>query len=243
MSVSRPREQQSRARDVAGGALTVAVLAGGPSAEHEVSLASGRSVRDGLLEAGHAALWVEIERDGSWRHDGSRLSLRPAEGLLGVDVAFPVLHGRYGEDGTVQGLLETLAVPYVGSGVAASALCMNKALFKDLMSAYGVPQVRYTAISTLSFRTNPRAALASLAALGLPLFVKPVHMGSSLGIVKITRPEQIEPLVAGAFEHDQLVIAEALAPGIEVECAVLGSPLAEAAEAGRVRAGRDHLRG
>ena len=134
---------------MAGGALTVAVLAGGPSAEHEVSLASGRSVRDGLLKAGHAALWVEIERDGSWRHDGQPPELAPGGGLLGVDVAFPVLHGRYGEDGTVQGLLETLAVPYVGSGVAASALCMNKVLFKDLMSAYGVPQVRYTAISSV----------------------------------------------------------------------------------------------
>lgn len=230
MSISRAGEQESRAGDLPGGGLTVAVLAGGPSAEHEVSLASARSVREGLLAAGHAALWVEIDRDGSWRHDGRRLSVCPAGGLLGVDVAFPVLHGRYGEDGTVQGVLDALVVPYVGSGVAASALCMNKALFKDLMSAYAVPQVRYASISAASFRTDSQAALASLAALGLPLFVKPVHMGSSVGIVKISRPEQIEPVVASAFEHDQLVIAEAMAGGVEVECAVLGSSGEAAAE-------------
>jgi D-alanine-D-alanine ligase len=230
LSLSRVGEERGFAPVESRAGLTVAVLAGGPSAEHEVSLASAGSVRDGLLEAGHAALWVEVDREGAWRHDGRRLSLCPAAGLLGADVAFPALHGRYGEDGTVQGVLEALAVPYVGSGVAASSLCMNKVLFKDLMSAHGVPQVRYAAISAASFRADPRAARTALAALGLPLFVKPVHMGSSLGIAKVTSAEQFEPTLSGAFEHDQLVIAEAGAAGIEVECAVLGSPLGAAEE-------------
>ena len=103
------------------GTLTVAVLAGGRSSEHEISIASGESVRAGLLAAGHEVVWVQIGEDGSWRAGEERLAMAPGEGLLGADVVFPVLHGPFGEDGTVQGLLETLDVAYVGAGVAASA--------------------------------------------------------------------------------------------------------------------------
>src|ERR1700730_949937 len=113
--------------------LTVAVLAGGRSSEHEVSLSSAASVRDGLLAGGHEVEWVQIGEDGIWRHEGRPLGLAPGEGLLGAEVVFPALHGLFGEDGTVQGLLETLGVAYVGAGVAASAVCMNKVLFKQLM--------------------------------------------------------------------------------------------------------------
>jgi D-alanine-D-alanine ligase len=102
----------------AKGPLRVAVLAGGRSAEHEVSLSSGRAVCEGLQSAGHEVLWVEIERDGTWRHGDRPLSVCPGEGLLGVDVVFGALHGPFGEDGTVQGLLETLDVAYVGAAVA-----------------------------------------------------------------------------------------------------------------------------
>ncbi|TMK26490.1 MAG: D-alanine--D-alanine ligase, partial [Actinobacteria bacterium] len=121
--------------------LTVAVLAGGRSSEHDVSLSSGGAVREGLQAAGHEVIWVEIGRDGAWRCAGERVSMTPAAGLLGADVAFPALHGPFGEDGTVQGLLETLEVPFVGAGVAASAVCLDKVLFKQLMSARGIPQV------------------------------------------------------------------------------------------------------
>ena len=100
-------------------------------------------MRDGLGAAGHEVGWVEIGRDGVWRADGRELALTPGRGLLGRDVVFPVLHGPFGEDGTVQGMLETLDVPYVGAGVAASAVCMDKVLFKELMSALGIPQVDY----------------------------------------------------------------------------------------------------
>ena len=140
-------------------ALRVAVLGGGRSSEHEVSLASAASVRDGLREAGHEPVEIEIGRDGVWRAEGDELSLTPGRGLAGVDVVFPVLHGPFGEDGTVQGLLECLDVPYVGAGVLASALCMDKVLFKDLMADHGIPQVRYAAVRGDVGARRPRARL------------------------------------------------------------------------------------
>jgi D-alanine-D-alanine ligase len=144
--------------------------------------------------------------------------------LLGVDVAFPALHGRYGEDGTVQGMLEMLGVPYAGSGVAASALCMDKVLFKELMAAAGtVPQVRYVDVRERDFAERAGELLARVEELGLPVFVKPAHMGSSVGIVKVTAEDQLGDAIVGAFAHDARVIVEEGAPGIEVECGVLGN--------------------
>jgi D-alanine-D-alanine ligase len=207
-------------------ALSVAVLAGGRSAEHDVSLSSGRAVREGLQAAGHEVLWVQVERDGSWHHEGQLLSVCPGEGLLEVDVVFAALHGPFGEDGTVQGLLETLAVPYVGAGVAASAVCMDKVLFKELMGAAGVDQVEYVGVRERRWRMAPEQALAEIARLGLPVFVKPAHFGSSLGIAKVVGAEQLPEALDQAFAHDALVIVEALAEGIEVECGVLGPAFA-----------------
>jgi len=201
----------------------VAVLAGGRSSEHDISLSSGEAVREGLLSAGHDVVWVEIGRDGAWRRDGERLSVTPGDGLLGVDVVFPVLHGPFGEDGTLQGLLESLDVPYVGAGVAASAVCLDKVLFKDLMSAKGLPQVDYVGVTHDRWPLARKAVLAEIAGLGLPVFVKPAHQGSSMGIVKVTSAERIAPALDGAFKHDRLAIVEAMAYGIEVECGVLGS--------------------
>jgi D-alanine-D-alanine ligase len=217
---------------VSEGSLTVALLAGGRSSEHDVSLASAEAVREGLEEAGHAVRWVQIERDGSWWCAGERLSVCPGAGLLDADVAFPVLHGPYGEDGTVQGALETLEVAYVGAGVTASAVCLDKVLFKELMSAAGVPQVDYLGVRAERFAHDPAAVLAQVAALGLPVFIKPAHLGSSVGIVKVAEHEQLAPALGGAFAHDPLAIVEAMAHGTEVECAVLALPAAERAGAG-----------
>jgi D-alanine-D-alanine ligase len=202
--------------------LRVAVLAGGRSAEHEVSLSSGRAVREGLETAGHEVLWVQIERDGSWRQEGERLSVCPGGGLLGVDVVFGALHGPFGEDGTVQGLFETLDVAYVGAGVAASAVCMDKVLFKELMGVAGVDQVEYVGVRVQRWRARRGQVIAEIAGLGLPVFVKPAHFGSSVGIVKVTATEQLEEALEEAFGHDALVIVEAMALGVEVECGVLG---------------------
>jgi len=198
--------------------LEVAVLAGGRSSEHDVSLASAASVGDGLLARGHRVVWIEIGRDGAWRRDGQELSVTPGRGLLGVDVVFPVLHGPFGEDGTVQGLLETLDVAYVGAGVAASAVCLDKVLFKELMSVTGIAQVDYVGVRAESIA----GALEQVPRLGLPVFVKPAHLGSSLGIVKVEDPGQLEAALRQAFSYDSHVIVEAMAPGVEVECGVLG---------------------
>jgi D-alanine-D-alanine ligase len=203
--------------------LTVALLAGGRSSEHDVSLASASAVREGLERAGHEVRWVEIERDGAWRHEGERIGLCPGEGLLDADVVFPALHGPFGEDGTVQGVLETLDIPYVGAGVASSALCMDKVLFKELMSACGVPQVEYVGVRVERWREVPLEVLGELAALRLPVFVKPAHLGSSVGIAKVAEAPQLGEALDSAFAHDPLVIVEAMAHGIEVECAVLGA--------------------
>jgi D-alanine-D-alanine ligase len=207
-------------------ALSVAVLAGGRSAEHDVSLSSGRAVREGLQAAGHEVLWVQIERDGSWRHEGQLLSICPGGGLLEVDVVFAALHGPFGEDGTVQGLLETLDVAYVGAGVAASAVCMDKVLFKDLMGAAGVDQVDYVGVRERRWRMAPEQVLAEITGLGLPVFVKPAHLGSSVGIAKVVGAEQLPAALDQAFAHDVRVIVEALAEGVEVECGVLGPAFA-----------------
>ena len=201
--------------------MIVAVLGGGRSSEHDVSLNSAASVRAGLADAGHDVLSVELHRDGTWWHDGDEVELRAGRGLAGADVAFPVLHGPFGEDGTVQGLLELLDVPYVGSGVTASAVCMDKLLLKDLMAQAGVPQVGYA-----------RAADGSPAPdeLGLPLWVKPARLGSSVGIVRVEDPADFADAVRLALEHDPRVIVEAHAAGLEVECSVLGDQASEPGE-------------
>jgi D-alanine-D-alanine ligase len=202
--------------------LTVVVLAGGRSSEHDVSLSSAAAVRDGLKSAGHRVLWIEIGRDGAWRQDGEPLSITPGDGLLGADVVFPVLHGPFGEDGTVQGVLETLDVPYVGAGVTASAVCLDKVVFKELMSAAKIPQVDYLGVSAERFAHEREAVIAQLASLGLPVFVKPSHLGSSVGIVKVLDSPALGAALDGAFAHDPLAIVEAMASGVEVECGVLG---------------------
>jgi D-alanine-D-alanine ligase len=149
--------------------------------------------------------------------------MSPGGGLLGVDVVFPALHGPFGEDGTVQGLLETLDVAYVGAGVAASAVSMDKVLFKDLMSATDLPLLDYVGVRAHRWRSSSREVLDEIAELGLPVFVKPAHLGSSVGIVKVTAADRVREALDGAFAHDALVIVEAMAHGVEVECGVLGT--------------------
>ncbi|UGS33653.1 D-alanine--D-alanine ligase [Capillimicrobium parvum] len=192
------------------------MLSGGRSSEHDISLLSGESVRAGLAEAGHDVVDVRLARDGTWSSDGSEVELRAGRGLLRADCAFPVLHGPFGEDGTVQGLLECLDVPYVGAGVLPAALCMDKVVFKDVLARAGMPQVDYRAI-----REGDDPAV--LEPLGLPVFVKPARLGSSVGIAKVSEPGELDGALRDAFTHDPLVIAEAMSSGLEVECSVLGN--------------------
>jgi D-alanine-D-alanine ligase len=212
--------------------MRVAVLSGGRSSEHEVSLRSGASVARGLEAAGHEVVAVTIARDGGWSQAGGAVELIPAAGLLGADVAFPVLHGAFGEDGSIQGLLEWLDVPYVGSDVLASAVCMDKLTLKRLFAAHGVPQVDFTAVEGNEW-------WGRCEGLGLPLWVKPSRMGSSVGITRVDSLDQLDEAVELALRYDPRVIVEASAEGREVECSVLGNERPEASLPGEIVAHAD----
>jgi D-alanine-D-alanine ligase len=213
--------------------VRVAVLSGGRSSEHDVSLRSGASVAAGLREAGHDVAEVRIHRDGRWTAGPEELVLRPGHGLLGADVVFPALHGPYGEDGSVQGLLESLDVPYVGSDVLSSALCMDKLSLKRLFAFHGIPQVHFVAAGEDGWREGA-------AAMGLPLWVKPSRLGSSVGISKVESADHaLDEAVELAARHDPRVIVEASAEGREVECSVLGNEDPRTSEPGEIVAHAD----
>jgi len=218
------------------GRLRVALLAGGRSSEHEISLASARSVLSALDPARYDVAAIEIGRDGRWSVTNalqscdehvlgpgpvpsssqlvpSRDDRTPA--VLGsVDVVLPILHGPFGEDGTVQGLLELLDVAYVGAGVAASALAMDKDLFKKVMRDSGIPVARHHTLRLGDRVENP---------FGYPVFVKPARLGSSVGISKARDAVELEQAVALARRHDEKVLVEELVEGVEVEVGVLGN--------------------
>jgi D-alanine-D-alanine ligase len=204
--------------------VRVAVLGGGRSSERDVSLASAESVRTGLKEGGHEPVEVVIESDGGWTHDGGALALEPGGGLLEAAVVFPALHGPFGEDGTVQGLLDLLDVPYVGAGVLASSLSMDKAVFKELMAYHGVPQGDYAVVRAGGAPTT----------FGPPAFVKPARLGSSVGISKAVSEVELDQAIALAFEHDPVAVVERLIEGMEVECSVLGNGDPQASVPGEI---------
>jgi D-alanine-D-alanine ligase len=207
--------------------MRVAVLSGGRSSEHDVSLRSGEAVARGLRAAGHEAVEVTIGRGGGWSAGGSSVELAPGGGLLGADVAFPALHGAFGEDGSIQGLLEWLDLPYVGSDVLSSAICMDKLTLKRLFAAHGVPQVDFTAVEGSDW-------WGRCERMGLPLWVKPSRLGSSVGISRVAELGQLDAAVELALRHDPRVIVEASARGREVECSVLGNERAEASLPGEI---------
>jgi D-alanine-D-alanine ligase len=212
--------------------MRVAVLSGGRSSEHDVSLRSGEAVAAGLAEAGHEVLPLTIERDGAWRHGVDPVALVPGGGLLDADAVFPALHGPFGEDGSVQGLLECLDVPYVGSDVLASALCMDKLTLKRLFAAHGLPQVDFVAVGEEGWEQR-------CAEMGLPLWVKPSRLGSSVGISRVVSLDGLSAAVELALRHDPRVIVEASARGREVECSLLGNDEVEASPAGEIVAHGD----
>ena len=207
--------------------MRVAVIGGGISSEHEVSLRSAASVAAGLREAGHETVEVTISRDGRWSADGEQVTFEAGGGLLGCDAAFPVLHGPGGEDGSVQGLLEVLGVPYAGSDVESSAICMDKLVFKDVLGRHGIPQVDYCRAGEENWRE-----LAS--GFGKPVWVKPARLGSSVGIAPANGPDELDRAVERARRHDPRVIVEAPAPGKEVECSLLGNEDPIASQPGEI---------
>ena len=183
----------------------VAILYGGKSPEHNVSILSAMQIIEALDREKYEPVPVFIDRDGKFN----------IELLSGVDVAFPVLHGPFGEDGTMQGFLEILGIPYVGCGVAASAIAMDKELTKKILKCDGISTARYV-------MAKREMTFADVKHLGLPLFVKPVHLGTSIGITKVENEEQFLPALQEAFRHDIRVIVEEAIVGREIECAILG---------------------
>jgi D-alanine-D-alanine ligase len=209
--------------------IRVAVIMGGRSSEHDISVASARSVVESLDPDRYDVREIEIGRDGRWELPQGRreelgagdsplpvpLNGRP-EPLAEMDVVFPVLHGPFGEDGTVQGFLELAGVAYVGAGVTASALCMDKDLFKAVMRDKGIPVVDSV---TLLERNRDQVENP----FGYPVVIKPARLGSSVGIAVAKTPEEFLRGIDLAFEHDEKVLLEEFVSGVEVECSVLGN--------------------
>ena len=214
----------------------VAVIMGGRSSEHPISLASARSVIEGLDPTRFEVVSIEIARDGTWALPSGRVPEALVEGTvpatndpqlpvpgssnevaatLGeVEVVLPILHGPFGEDGRLQGLLEMADVAYVGADHAASAICMDKDIFKAVMRDQGIPVTRNITLRDGAAPQNP---------FGYPVFVKPARLGSSVGISKVHGEEELAPAAELAFRHDEKVLVEEFVAGTEVEVGVLGN--------------------
>jgi D-alanine-D-alanine ligase len=232
----------------------VAVLFGGRSAEHEISCISARSVIDALDPERVEIVPIGITREGRWRvlpgaprlpsetgvmpevdddagasielsgEAGSREMVRADGTREPLDVVFPVLHGPMGEDGAVQGLLELAGIPYVGAGVAGSAIGMDKAVQKVLFAAAGLPVAPSEVVTEPEWREDPQGVEGRIAALGYPLFTKPATLGSSVGIERVETADGLAPGLEEAFRYARKAVVEhAIVPAREVECAVLGN--------------------
>ncbi|MEZ4582164.1 MAG: D-alanine--D-alanine ligase family protein [Caldilineaceae bacterium] len=250
-----------------GRKLRVGVLFGGRSGEHEVSLNSARNVMDALQRAGHTVIPIGIGRSGRWLTGGDPMA-RLSDGLTGdagpvngreqtswallpqagtrealpeLDVIFPVLHGTYGEDGTVQGLLEMANIPYVGCGVLASAVAMDKLVAKQLFAQAGLVQVAYVGVRRRQWRADPNAVVATVEhALDYPVFVKPANLGSSVGVSKARNRAELATALDLAAAYDAKIVVEAAVPHArEIEVSVLGNDAPEASVPGEIVPGNE----
>jgi D-alanine-D-alanine ligase len=241
--------------------LRVGVIFGGRSGEHEVSIASAASIFKYLDRTLYEPVAIRIEKDGRWALTSRMPTAISAADVLkqtgtealqvveptaavsrsGVDVVFPVLHGTYGEDGTVQGLLELANVPYVGCGVLASAAGMDKAVMKKLFIHHGLPVGPFLAVLRHHWQRDPAAITGRVRSeLKYPVFVKPANLGSSVGISKARSDAEFEQAMAVALEFDRKIVIEAAVPNArELECAVLGNDDPEASLPGEVIPSRE----
>jgi D-alanine-D-alanine ligase len=235
----------------------VGVVFGGRSVEHQVSVASARTVARGLREAGHQVTPLGIAQDGCWLDRAAAAAMLAGEeraipplgvavaptlaALLtsGVEVVFPIVHGSWGEDGTLQGLCEMLDLPYVGPGVTASAVAIDKLFTKQLLAAAGVPVLPCETVTRAEFERRPRAFLERLERLPLPLFVKPRSGGSSIGVKRLDQRACAETSVRFALQFDDAVLVERGIAGRELECAVLGYEQIEASAVGEIVPGNE----
>ena len=236
----------------------VGLVFGGRSVEHRVSVVSARTVAGALAEAGHEVEPFGIDRDGRWVDAtlasgalaGERDALEAAgqnrvAGLTrlldsSVEVVFPLVHGTWGEDGTLQGFLEIVDLPYVGAGVTASAIAMDKRLAKALMRRAGLPVVDWREVTAAAFESDREASVASAAELAFPLFVKPSVGGSSVGIRKVPDASRLASSIEFALRFDGVALVERGVVGArELECSLVGYPRLEASVLGEVIPGRE----
>ncbi len=206
--------------------MKIVLLSGGRSAERDISLQSASFVRSTLEQSGHRIVSVEISKDGQWLLDDSTITLNTGhhvwklfidETEIDFDLVFPVLHGPWGEDGSIQGLCEIAGWPYAGASVMTSSLAMNKITTKRLISSEGIPVVPWK-----SFSQSSPPSLNELEPLKYPLFVKPARMGSSVGISKVYSPEQLQDALELAFKYDSLILIENGLENVrEIEVALL----------------------
>lgn len=219
--------------------LTVAVLYGGKSSEHEVSIHSAQSVCE-TLEKKYKVLKVFISKECRWYLQEVCGAKQPSDKEISpvvtadsnlytiagerfkADIFFPVLHGAMGEDGTIQGMFEILNVPYVGCGVLTSALGMDKELCKLLASFYGIPIVPYVKLESSVNYEMPEIKKA-VSVLGYPLFVKPMSLGSSIGVTRVDKEEELEAAIEKAFKYEgSILIEKGIDKAREIFCGVLG---------------------
>ncbi len=245
--------------------IEMAVLFGGRSGEHEISVISARSMLDAVDRKRYKIIPVYITTEGKWFHwqgfdsagrppDDTFTSYLPVADPTGgafliradgrdeiqADVVFPLLHGPYGEDGTIQGLLEMAGIPYVGSGVLGCALAMDKALSKTVMRAEGLPTVDFVTVDRETYEANGNKIIERIESkVGYPIFVKPANLGSSIGITKVDNRREVAPALDDAFRYDAKVICEQGVAARELECSVLGNLDPKAAEVGELRPKRE----
>lgn len=236
----------------------VGLIFGGRSVEHKVSVTSARTVAGALRAGGYDVAPLGIAMDGCWVEaeaaeralagDADRLPPRGGRVLESLapllesraDVLFPIIHGTWGEDGTLQGLCEMLDVPYVGAGVTASALAMDKIFCKQLLEAGGIAVVEYESVTRSEFDRAPAAALARLGRFAEPpLFVKPSVGGSSVGVSKVPHRACLETAVRQGLRFDDRLVVERAVAGRELECAVLGYRTLEASAVGEIVPGKE----
>lgn len=205
--------------------INVAILFGGRSAEHEVSLRSAKNVIDAINKEKYNPILIRIDKLGKWRLSGNRqnggeiINFSNPKNKTTVDVVFPILHGPFGEDGTIQGLLKLANVPFVGAGVLGSAVGMDKDVMKRLLRDANVPVAKF-----LAFKDCDKINFEQAASIfGLPFFVKPANLGSSVGINKVKGKKDFKKAVSEAFRYDRKILIEECVKGREVECSVLGN--------------------
>ena len=237
--------------------IDLIVLFGGESAEHDVSCTTAAHVLAAADPAKYRITPVGISTDGQWaiaseaqaaigtgelpgRLDPAGTDVSPTsllESASDTTVVMPLLHGPMGEDGTVQGLLELANLPYVGAGVLASAVAMDKAMAKQVLTAAGIPQAAYVAVA--EHEITPGLPQRVIDELGLPVFVKPANMGSSVGVSKADDAEQLQAAIDLALSYDEMIIIEEAITGKEIEVAVLGNLDPQAATPGEIVPGDD----